>query len=601
MRGKDTRPEGQDGGEEPVGATSASLDEMIAGLQARQAQHDEQAAVRRYDFGLSPPQFTAPSGVTLPILRSRHDSRRPWRVFLSHTLELREEPADRSFVAAAEAAVIRTGHAVTDMAYFVARDFEPAAYCITMVEQADVYVGIIGFRYGAIVRGSEDRSYTELEFDAATQLGLPRLAFLLQESASHHSLDDMQQERFRRRLQDSGVTTVWVRSPAELELALVHALVELTASARVPTAGPYHTVGSPFVVRDATSEFLTPWSSDAEDMKRRLFIATPAILGVSAVASHAAEPWERLLSILTTPSTIDEAGLAELEARTAALHRLETTVPARKLFRHLTDHLNALTDILGASLAPATRRRLIVAIGETAVLGGWMAWDQGDQARAERMYRVSMTAAHEAGDEAIAACVRAYMSYAAGAQGAAHQAQALLTAARQGVDPGALPATYAWVAAREAEELADLDQVQALRLMEHSLATFDRSNPGEERPWTAFLDDNRMATFAMTVNLKCGRLDGARQIADGVLRSPGSAKTQAIHLLEQAAMHLRMGDEDEGIALTESGLSRVLETEMTWGVAKLKELSRLLRSEHASNPAAVRLSQQVDAVVAGSG
>jgi len=166
----------------------------------------------------------------------------PRRVFLSHASERAASRSERACVAAARSAVIRAGDAMIDMAFFTAQGTDPAQYCARMVTAADVYVGIIGFRYGTLVRGRRELSFTELEFEIATAYGLPRLVFLLAGDLAgpgrpRRSGPGARQAAFRRRLQRIDLTTAHVKSPGELETCLYQALVELHLGEQAAAVG----------------------------------------------------------------------------------------------------------------------------------------------------------------------------------------------------------------------------------------------------------------------------------------------------------------------------------------------------------------------------
>jgi hypothetical protein len=169
-------------------------------------------------------------------------------VFVSHTSELRSFPAGgKSYVGEAERAIAAAGHVIVDMADFPAADQPAAELCAQRVRGCDVYVGVLGTRYGSPVADKPEVSYTELEFDAATAAGLPRLVFLLDTAAADVGIPlgelidhafGARQEAFRRRVQASGLVTQSFASPDQLGRLVERSLRELAAARQDAGAPP---------------------------------------------------------------------------------------------------------------------------------------------------------------------------------------------------------------------------------------------------------------------------------------------------------------------------------------------------------------------------
>ena len=127
------------------------------------------------------------------------------------------------------------------MADFPAADLPPAQLCIDRVRGCEVYVGVLGTRYGSRVRERPEVSYTELEFDTATKAGLARLVFVLDESAADvgipvSALVDREfgarQEAFHRRVQDAGLVVGSFANPDMLGRLVERSLRELAEPGR---------------------------------------------------------------------------------------------------------------------------------------------------------------------------------------------------------------------------------------------------------------------------------------------------------------------------------------------------------------------------------
>ena len=283
------------------------------------------------------------------------------RVFLSHTGELRRLPAGRSFVDAAEAAVSRAGDAVVDMAYFAARDNAPAEVCRDAVRAADVFVLIAGFRYGTPVRDDPDRSYCELEFEAATAAGIPRLMMLLGDATqgSRELFADFEhgsrQQRFRERVLAGDLTVATIEDPAGLELALYQALTQLADTGRGVRSVPPRRgdeVDRPNLLRRVVDAVVAP---DAASVGLTTGLVGAGGFGKTTLArmvAHHPRVQERFVDGIVWVTVGADTAAPDLAATITSTARLfDPTVP------HLTEPLAA-----GAKLGQVLGRRRVLLV-----------------------------------------------------------------------------------------------------------------------------------------------------------------------------------------------------------------------------------------------
>ncbi len=105
------------------------------------------------------------------------------------------------------------------------------AESLRLVDDADIYLGVFAHRYGFIPAG-HDKSITELEYERATERGIPRLIFVIDKEHAIR-IDDIESgasrrklERFKKRLLAAHVVNLF-KSPTHLHAQVVSSLSRL--------------------------------------------------------------------------------------------------------------------------------------------------------------------------------------------------------------------------------------------------------------------------------------------------------------------------------------------------------------------------------------
>jgi transcriptional regulator with XRE-family HTH domain len=329
---------------------------------------------------------------------------------------------------------------------------------------------------------------------------------------------------------------------------------------------------------------------DEDDDVRRRDLLIRATRGVAAAAASggllADAPWQRLRDSLDLGRPVDTAMIQIMQDRTADFFDTEYTVPARCVLNSLTQHHTTLRTLLGNARTDATREPLLIMMGETEALIGWLHFDLGHGKHAAEAWRSTLRIAKDTGDRGLAACTLGYWSYLAASRNDITPAIDLLQQAEDCVPGNSAPATRSWIAAREAEELGRLgDETGALRALERAFTAFDFARPRTERVWTGFFTTNRLGGLTVATYIALNHKD-ATAAADSLLvsLSPIENKARAFALADLTTLAVRTKDFDRANALGHDAIDVTIRTESSIARQRLLTLASTLATSRDLGP-----------------
>ncbi len=171
---------------------------------------------------------------------------------------------------------------------------------------------------------------------------------------------------------------------------------------------PGHMLGlaaRPWEIAEDAHGALTQGTNGGEAVRRRDFLRA-SLAGATAVAGF---------SEMLSDGAYRRVGSdfpAMLRSRTARLRKLDDVLGGGDTYRlYLAEYESTRSLVKKASSSTVVEKELLTILAEQAQQAGWAAFDMGDQANAERLYKDSHAIAVEAAHAALAGNALAFLAY----------------------------------------------------------------------------------------------------------------------------------------------------------------------------------------------
>ncbi|MFR9753858.1 hypothetical protein ACL02S_22855 [Nocardia sp. 004] len=337
--------------------------------------------------------------------------------------------------------------------------------------------------------------------------------------------------------------------------------------------------------------------TEADPMDRRIFLTM-----MGAAMSAPAHQWLLAdpaphLTRLGKSRQVSVGTVDELDLMTASLRRLDDGGGGDTVLLMVRAHLRQVVQLIdNSSYTDAVGRRLFSNAGELLRLAGWLAFDGGQHARAQRYWLAALRAAHTAGDRALAANTLGFMSCQAKDIKQPHEAVTIAESARAGYR-GASPRVSAILALRAAEAYATNGSAdRCRRAIDDAFSNLD--SPNTTAPdWSYWLNPGHAHGQAGFCFLKLSDHSAARRHFRQALRLQDSsaAREGALRYTLLATTYVRQADPDldQALALADQAVSIL--TDDVSSNRCVEHLNTLLRdlAPHSRRPAVRQLAEHV--------
>lgn len=276
--------------------------------------------------------------------------------------------------------------------------------------------------------------------------------------------------------------------------------------------------------------------------------------------------------------------VAHLEQRLDHLRRLDDSLGGRDLLRVAAGEFELIGTLAsGTVYDTATGRRLFSALSEAGRICGWLHFDQGYQAAAQKYYLTALRASATAGDPETGANVLAFMAIQAYSAGDPRDAVALGQAAREQVTRRTTARVCAILHARTARALSKTPGGRAGCARELTAARDAvAAGPSDDDPaWSYWVTPAEIEMLAGSCALDLGdprqalRCFGAARDAD--YNDSGYVRDNALFLTRAAEAHLALGNVTEACGLASQALTQNTDIESARPAGAIDSFRRQLQ------------------------